>query len=89
MRPIRVPFLFTLAALASALPAQRGHRVEVATTCALRYADWADHYPPGESDHVGVPHGAQLPVQQLFDDNITVGGGVAPVSSSKPAGRGQ
>ena len=35
--------------------------------------------PGGRVGFVGVPHGAQLPVQQLFDDNITVGGGVAPV----------
>jgi glycosyltransferase involved in cell wall biosynthesis len=29
--------------------AQRGHHVEVATTCAQSYVDWADAYEPGRS----------------------------------------
>jgi threonine dehydrogenase-like Zn-dependent dehydrogenase len=35
--------------------------------------------PGGRVGFVGVPHGAQLPVKLLFDRNVTVGGGVAPV----------
>lgn len=32
----------------------RGHAVEVATTCATSYADWADALPPGASEVMGV-----------------------------------
>jgi threonine dehydrogenase-like Zn-dependent dehydrogenase len=36
--------------------------------------------PGGRIGFVGVPlGGAELPIRKLFDDNITVGGGVAPV----------
>lgn len=43
--------------------AQRGHRVEALTSCAVSYVDWADHYPPGlsEVDGVGVH---RLPVSR-------------------------
>ena len=34
--------------------AARGHRVDVLTTCALNYVDWANHYPPGSEDLDGV-----------------------------------
>jgi glycosyltransferase involved in cell wall biosynthesis len=34
--------------------AARGHNVEVMTTCAVGYMDWANHYPPGESHLDGV-----------------------------------
>ena len=34
--------------------AARGHAVDVATTCAVGYMDWADHYPPGTSTVDGV-----------------------------------
>jgi glycosyltransferase involved in cell wall biosynthesis len=34
--------------------AGRGHHVEVATTCAQSYVDWADAYEPGRSDVNGV-----------------------------------
>jgi glycosyltransferase involved in cell wall biosynthesis len=34
--------------------ARRGHQVEVATTCAQSYVDWADAYPPGRSSVNGV-----------------------------------
>jgi glycosyltransferase involved in cell wall biosynthesis len=34
--------------------AGRGHRVDVLTTCALNYVDWANHYPPGSEDLDGV-----------------------------------
>lgn len=34
--------------------AGRGHAVEVATSCALDYADWADHYAPGADELDGV-----------------------------------
>jgi glycosyltransferase involved in cell wall biosynthesis len=32
----------------------RGHDVEVLTSCAHRYTDWADHYQPGVHDINGV-----------------------------------
>lgn len=32
----------------------RGHHVEVLTSCAHRYTDWADHYVPGVHDINGV-----------------------------------
>jgi glycosyltransferase involved in cell wall biosynthesis len=32
----------------------RGHSVEVLTSCALRYTDWANHFPPGTSSLNGV-----------------------------------
>jgi glycosyltransferase involved in cell wall biosynthesis len=34
---------------------RRGHEVEVATTCARSYVDWADAYEPGRSEIAGVP----------------------------------
>ena len=34
--------------------AARGHEVEVLTSCAHRYTDWADHYPPGVHHLNGV-----------------------------------
>ena len=34
--------------------ARRGHHVEVATTCAKSYVDWANAYEPGESVVGGV-----------------------------------
>jgi glycosyltransferase involved in cell wall biosynthesis len=34
--------------------AARGHHVEVATTCAQSYVDWANAYPPGRSELNGV-----------------------------------
>jgi glycosyltransferase involved in cell wall biosynthesis len=34
--------------------ARRGHQVEVATTCAQSYVDWADAYPPGRTSVSGV-----------------------------------
>lgn len=34
--------------------AARGHHVEVATTCAKSYVDWADFYEPGRSTIAGV-----------------------------------
>ena len=34
--------------------AARGHRVEVLTSCAVDYATWADHFPPGRSEINGV-----------------------------------
>ncbi len=33
----------------------RHHQVEVATTCALDYLTWENHYPPGDSEVDGVP----------------------------------
>lgn len=34
--------------------AGRGHAVEVLTSCALSYVDWANHYPEGTSEIEGV-----------------------------------
>ena len=34
--------------------ARRGHQVEVATTCARSYVDWANVYPPGTTEVDGV-----------------------------------
>ncbi len=34
--------------------AARGHHVEVVTSCAKSYVDWADHFPEGESQLNGV-----------------------------------
>lgn len=34
--------------------AERGHAVEVLTSCATSYADWADHYRPGTTTEQGV-----------------------------------
>jgi len=33
----------------------RRHEVEVATTCALDYLEWRDHYPPGPDRVDGIP----------------------------------
>jgi len=33
----------------------RSHEVEVATTCALDYLQWRDHYPPGPDLVDGIP----------------------------------
>jgi len=33
----------------------RRHEVQVATTCALDYLEWANHYPPGPADVGGIP----------------------------------
>ena len=49
--------------------AARGHRVDVLTTCAVNYVDWANHYPPGTDDLDGVTvH--RLPVQRVRDDRL-------------------
>lgn len=43
--------------------ASRGHHVEVITSCAHSYVDWADHFPEGTSELNGViVH--RLPVRQ-------------------------
>jgi glycosyltransferase involved in cell wall biosynthesis len=34
--------------------ARRGHTVEVVTTCAVSYVDWANEYPPGPTEIEGV-----------------------------------
>ncbi len=34
--------------------AQRGHAVHALTSCAISYVDWANAYPPGDSDLDGV-----------------------------------
>lgn len=46
--------------------ALRGHDVEVLTTCALSYTDWANHYPEGDGELDGVAvH--RLPVARSRD----------------------
>lgn len=41
---------------------QRGHHVEVVTSCALSYVDWANHYEPGRRELNGViVHRLQVP----------------------------
>lgn len=48
--------------------AARGHDVEVLTSCAVSYVDWADHFPPGTSELEGVTvH--RLPVVAPRDDS--------------------
>ena len=49
--------------------AARGHDVEVLTTTALSYLDWANHYPAGTADLGGVTiH--RLPVVGQRDDRL-------------------
>ena len=63
----------------------RGHQVEVLTTCALSYNDWADHFAPGTSELNGVVvHRVQ--VREPRDEarfvslhrRVTEGSGAAP-----------
>ncbi len=49
--------------------AARGHRVEVATTCARSYVTWENHYPPGESEIGGV-QGHRFPVDHARDAKL-------------------
>ena len=44
----------------------RGHEVNVLTSCALSYRDWADHYPPGVENLNGV-RVHRLPVTRTRD----------------------
>ena len=49
--------------------AARGHRIEVVTSCALSYVDWANHYPAGTEEIDGVVvH--RLPVTAGRDDSL-------------------
>ena len=49
--------------------AARGHSVEVVTSCALNYVDWANHYPAGTAELDGVTvH--RLPVAHQRDDRL-------------------
>ena len=49
--------------------AARGHRVDVLTSCALSYIDWANHYPAGTEELDGVSvH--RLPVTTGRDDAL-------------------
>jgi hypothetical protein len=51
----------------------------VGTKVSMEQA-FATARPGGRIGYVGVPlGGAELPIRKLFDNNITVGGGVAPV----------
>jgi len=54
--------------LASGL-VRRGHEVEVVTSCAVSYVDWANHYEPGSSELDGVVvH--RLPVHAPREDRM-------------------
>jgi glycosyltransferase involved in cell wall biosynthesis len=49
--------------------AARGHDVEVVTSCATSYVDWANRFPPGKSTSDGVTiH--RLPVRHPREDRI-------------------
>ena len=49
--------------------AQRGHEVDVLTSCAKRYTDWANELPPGTSEEAGVTvH--RLPVVKPRDEEF-------------------
>ena len=49
--------------------AARGHTVEVLTSCAVTYVDWANHYPEGSSVLDGVlVH--RLPVRRLREPRV-------------------
>src|SRR5947209_2068703 len=49
--------------------AGRGHDVEVVTSCALSYYDWANHFPEGEQEIEGVKvH--RLPVRRPRDHEL-------------------
>lgn len=63
----------------------RGHEVEVLTTCALSYNDWADHFEPGTSVLNGVTvHRLRVRAPRRSEqfvplhDRVTVGAPVAP-----------
>ena len=65
--------------------AARGHQVEVLTTCALSYNDWADHFEPGTStEHDVVVHRLRVRAPRVSErfvplhERVTVGGPVAP-----------
>lgn len=47
---------------------RRGHDVEVATSCARRYTDWADEYDPGTTEIRGVTVHRLPVVSERFDD---------------------
>jgi len=47
--------------------ARRGHDVEVLTSCAVSYVDWADSFPPGTSELDGVTL-QRLAVRRPRDD---------------------
>lgn len=51
---------------------ERGHRVDVLTTCAHSYTDWANAYPPGTTEESGVrvhrEPVAQTRPHRLFDE---------------------
>ncbi len=49
--------------------ASRGHDIDVVTSCAVSYVDWADHYPPGTTELDGVTvH--RLPVGRPRDNDL-------------------
>ncbi|HMC53319.1 MAG TPA: glycosyltransferase family 4 protein [Acidimicrobiales bacterium] len=61
--------------------ARRGHDVEVLTSCAVSYVDWANIFPPGTSEEGGVTlH--RLPVHRPRDD-----GRFAPLNQRVVYGR--
>jgi glycosyltransferase involved in cell wall biosynthesis len=63
--------------------AARGHDLEVVTSCALSYVDWADAYPPGEVDLDGV-RVHRLPVRTARDPRL-----FGPLNARVPGGNRQ
>ena len=49
--------------------AARGHDVEVVTSCAVNYVDWANEYPAGESTVDGVRI-MRFPVARARDNHL-------------------
>jgi glycosyltransferase involved in cell wall biosynthesis len=49
--------------------ARRGHEVDVLTSCAVSYVNWANHYPPGTEEVDGV-NVHRLPVARPRDDRV-------------------
>jgi glycosyltransferase involved in cell wall biosynthesis len=65
--------------------AQRGHEVEVATTCAQSYVDWANEYPAGTSELNGVTvhrfpvvRPRDNPLFSEYNRRVTMGRGARP-----------
>jgi glycosyltransferase involved in cell wall biosynthesis len=63
--------------------AARGHDLEVVTSCAVSYVDWADAYPPGVVDDDGV-RVHRLPVRTARDPLL-----FGPLNARVPGGNRQ
>jgi glycosyltransferase involved in cell wall biosynthesis len=61
----------------------RGHRVEVLTSCAISYVDWANAYDPGTQYVDGIPvH--RLPVARAREERLFTPLDLRRASGSKP-----